>query len=82
MVFVMLEYLKVNLSYCHVSLETAISLFSTLLLKVHATRLPIKQKLIKIILLLCYQMVCFFVLFLVTHTDYGLEIFFNVNWRT
>lgn len=34
-----------------------ISCFSAFLLKVHATHLPIRQKLIKIILQLCYQMV-------------------------
>lgn len=34
-----------------------ISCFSALLLKVHATHLPTRQKLIKIILQLCYQMV-------------------------
>lgn len=44
-----------------------ISWFSALLLQVHATHLPIIQKLIKIILQLCYQLVCF-VFFLIRYT--------------
>lgn len=76
------------------SLETVISWVSALLLKVHAMHLPITQKLIKIILQLCYQTVCF-VVFLVIHTYWlwswfwwgffwGFWFFFSwndVNWK-
>jgi len=67
MVFGMFGYLEMSLFILsYLTSETVISWFSALLLKVHATHLPITQKLIKIVLQLCYQMVCF-VLFLVIH---------------